>query len=626
MMLLTPMKHSLVIGNYLTTAPCGIAFLQDNKAAFVVDTGAPYYAGEAAPDDSYHKVEFTKDGVKVRFEWGRRGDGVIARISADKAITVPLKLTQSWPDISTSYETTDWGATGQSGGVNWNLRLSSPAVSHTPTELEVQVYPSTPALFAAGFGDRERRMFGAGRDLEKARAAYEANRPRATGDWGDFLGAIADNLNNSRLYSTDNLTLAHSVSRGWAGTPNTAPYFCWDSFFNGNLASLDDPKTARNTVRAILSCQTAEGLVPNFGHWNFAGGRSSDDRSQPPVGSMCIWKMHQRWPSVAFLKEVYPKLVTWHEWWSKARDGNHDGLLEWGSTTAGFQGAKWETGWDDTVQFEGATMVGPNMDADAVDLNALFAMDAEYLARIADAIGHHAEAKDYRERYQRICAHINGLLWNPDLGIYCSKLWNGQFLTRLTPMNFYPLIAGVPDRQQADKVLAVMTDPKRFWGEWILPTVAYDDPVWPQQDYWRGKVWAPVNYLVFQGILRYASPSVINHFADRSLRLFMQNWESKGVCGENYLSKDGTQSSDPHYTWGSLLCLVGLESIVHLTPDGKFWLNGTLEGNAELFNLPFGGRLYNVTVRPRRTELVDKSSGQVVATAEGQIVTESFPE
>ncbi|MFI5386658.1 MAG: trehalase family glycosidase, partial [Fimbriimonadales bacterium] len=461
--------------------------------------------------------------------------------------------------------------------------------------------------------------------LDSARSKYENLRPSATGDWGDFLGAIADNLNNSRLYSSDNRMLAHSVSRGWASTPNTAPYFCWDSFFNGNLACIDDPVTARNTVRAILSCQTADGLVPNFGHWNFDGGRVSTDRSQPPVGSMCVWKMHQRWPDKAFLEEVYPKLLAWHRWWPKARDGNHNGLLEWGSATGQLQGAKWETGWDDTVHFEGAAMVGPNMNADAVDLNSMWAMDAEYLGFIATAIGKKDEARAFAAEHKAICGRINKVLWNPELGIYCSKLWSGQFLTRITPMNFYPLIAGVPSAEQAKSVLAIMTDPKRFWGQWILPTVAYDDPVWPKQDYWRGKVWAPVNYLVYQGLLRYASPEVLNQFADRSRELFMRNWTAKGVCGENYLSSTGEQSSDPHYTWGALLCLISLENVVHLEPDGKVWLNGTLQATAILHNVPINGRRYHVFVSPGKTELVSDRNGRAVITAAGSIVRAKLP-
>ncbi len=448
--------------------------------------------------------------------------------------------------------------------------------------------------------------------LERAEKTYQARRPSASGAWGDFAGAIADNMNNSRIYSTDNKLLAHSVSRRWAHGPNLAVYFCWDSFFNAALACLDDPRTARDTVRAILGCQTKEGFIPNFAHTEGVGKSFSDDRSQPPVGALCVWKMHQRWPDPAFLREVYPKLVQWHAWWFTARDGNKDGLLEWGSNGKGWQGALFETGWDDTPHFGGAKMIGNNMNADAVDLNALYSMDAEYLALIAKAMHRNEDAAKFRREHETMNKRINEKLWNERLGIYCSRLWDqdgkaGAFLTRLTPMNFYPLICGAPDRQRAQRMMRILTDPKKFWGQWILPTLAYDDPMWPQQEYWRGKVWGPVNYLVFQGLKRYATPERRQEFARKSVDLFMRNWIDRGVCGENYLSTNGSQSSDPNYTWGALLCLIGVEEVVDLGNDGKLLTGKGLPDGLQLVNIPLGGKLCRVEVK----------DGQAVVTADG---------
>ena len=45
---------------------------------------------------------------------------------------------------------------------------------------------------------------------------------------------------------------------------------------------------------------------------------------------------------------AYPRLKKWHEWWLRDRgdgqswrDGNHDGLLEWGSDRAPPEPADW---------------------------------------------------------------------------------------------------------------------------------------------------------------------------------------------------------------------------------------------------------------------------------------------
>jgi hypothetical protein len=608
------------VGNYLVTSPNGIAFIVDDQAAVVMDPGGDTFAGTSAPNDSYHRTQFIVSGSIVTFEWGRVGKCAVGRLTGDVPTVVPFKfVSKHWPNFETSVTPAGNGRWADVAGAHWQL-VTDGAAKTDARGVMFSIDRNVPARFAAGFGELPslRSVDGV---LKRAAAAYQAKRPTATGAWGDILGAISDNLNNSRVYSSDDHRVAITVSRGWAPTVNDAPYFCWDSFFNGNLASLDDIVTARETVRAILSWQTPQGLVPNFGHWKFADGRSSDDRSQPPVGSLCVWKMHQRRPNLAFLKEVYPKLLKWHRWWPTARDGKHDGLLEWGSATVGKQGALWETGWDDTPEYAGAEMSGQTLNAYAVDLNSLWAMDAEYLSYLATALGKKDDAKELLVEREKTLKLINEKLWNPELGIYCSRLWDGTFLTRLTPMNFYPMIAGAPDADRAKKMLAVMTDPEKFWGDYVLPTVSRDDPAFPKQDYWQGKVWAPVNYLVFQGLLKYAPPALLNDYAQRSVKLFMSNWEAKGVCGENYLSTTGAQSSDAHYTWGSLLCLLGLESVCVQLADGTIRLNGTLNTTMKFKNVPLQGRLYEVKVAPHMTQLL--FHGKVVMEAVGAITVES---
>ena len=620
----------ILIGNYLVTAPNGIAWIEPGPEASigaVLDFGGEYAAGLAAPDDSYHAQTISVNGASVSIEWGTDpGElpGAVGRLISDRAVVLkPRVLETTWPSyLAPSYEhagragvaTEAFGIGARDMEVQLGLRWSVPQVTDA---IEVPLQPGTPVYFRWPCQPSLEMLNAAdsrhiAERLDRARAAYLARRPTAAGDWGDFVGAIADNLNNSRIYASDQPEIFHSVSRGWAGgKPNNSPLFCWDSFFNGALACLDDPVTARSTVRAILGWQTKEGLVPNFGHLQFDKSRSSDDRSQPPVGSLCVWKMHQRWPDAAFLKEVYPKLLKWHRWWPTARDGDHDGLLEWGSNGVGKQGALWETGWDDTPEYAESEMVGTTLDTDAVDLNALYAMDAENLALIADAVGDRATAKQLRnERFETIKL-MNERLWNPELGIYCSRKWQsrgGKFLTRLTPMNFYPLIAGAASPEQAKRVLSVMTDPKRFWGKWILPTVAYGDPVWPQQGYWHGTVWAPVNFLVFQGLRRYAPPELVAEFARKSVDLFMRNWRARGWCGENFGSDNGVVHGDQHYTWGALMCLLGLESICAIEPDGAVTLNGAQTAELRIDNVPIHGHRYSVETGTGYARLIDHGS------------------
>jgi hypothetical protein len=776
-----PAVPSVRIGNFLRGAPCGIAWVINDSAAFVLDTGGPYVAGTAAPDESYHEYKFMREGANIVFEWGRVGNNAICRLSSDKQIDLDLSLSGGWPGWKSTFATVPDGVTGvtqsSTGQITWTLRTSPTPKSTSPTKVTVAITPDSPVRIAAGLGGLP--DFASVDDiLKKAQEKYDAARPRASGEAGDFIAAITDNMNNSRVYSNDNHLLAHSVSRHFdesaplsqASDANGSPYFCWDSFFTANLASIEDTVGAQNTVRAILSYQTPEGLVPNFAHYPGIGNVSTY-RSQPPVGTLCVWKMHQRHPDdLEFLKEVYPKFVRWHDWWPKYRDGKHDGLLEWGDNNADhfhLQGALFETGWDDTLTYTGASMIGITMNAYSIDLCSMWSMDAHYLALIADVLGQKDNAARFRDEQKAMNQRINTQLWNSGMNCYCSRFWNGvgpgqpidpsafgssfdgryfsdenlqnpvvshqdtkldfnwggqspiegvsgthwsarwkgtftppetgmyqfkasaddgfrvfvdgkliindwsghaieevtgyislsqgqsvpviveyfqdaggselhfsvtrppppddpgKFLTRLSPMNFYVLSAGAPDAERAQSVLTVLTDPKKFWGRYLLPTLAYDDPDYHQQEYWRGDVWGPTNYITWQGIKKYASPAQMTEFADQSVELFMKEWLAKGVCGENYLSTDGTQNHDPHYAWGALLDLIGLENIVDVDDSGQIVLNGAQTKTITLTNIPLLGRIYDVKTSPGTAELIQ--NGKVILTAKGDVVQIAIP-
>jgi hypothetical protein len=665
---------SLTVGPYYTDCPNGIAFIEGGKQVGLLRVGwivdgkyeSDYGAmvgerrelhyGLSAPDGSYQELSWKVGEATITLRWGYDAAGIIAgEIRTDRPLRLVLELGGEQPACTTSALSSSSPSANQgvleyhpNSGLQLSLVagvrqepsaaavVSCGAASHealasliTGPHAERPAAPDKTAALAydlaAGqtlgftclYGDKAAPVKRRGFDLDKARAKTIENALTAGGAWDDFLGPISYCMHFSRVFSQDNKMIAHTVSRGWC-RPDGQVLFGWDSFFNGLLSCLDDPEGAKETVRAVLAAATPEGFVANFSGRTW--GRS-DDRSQPPVGAMCVWKMHQRHPDKAFLAEVYPKLVKWHEWWFSPhkgtgkpnRDGNSDGLLEWGSETGVTQDARFESGLDDSPMFDDATMSGPNMRMDSVDLSSLWAMDAEYLGYIADALGKRAEAKAFRKERDDMAKRIDSLMWNDELGIYCNRYWEPVpktdptappqwFSTRLTPCNFYPMIAGIPSKEKAERMLKLLRDPNKFWGEFVCPTITRDDPAFKDQNYWRGKVWAPTNYLMWLGLKRYASPELLNEFAEKSVALFMRNWRKDGTCHENFMA-NGDGSSDPHYTWGALLCLIGLEALCDVEPDGKVRLSGAGKGEVDLRRIPIGGKLYEVVAGPSGTVL-----------------------
>jgi neutral trehalase len=147
-------------------------------------------------------------------------------------------------------------------------------------------------------------------------------------------------------------------------------------------------------------------------------------------------------------------------------------------------------------------------------------------------------ANELRQRAAQYRATL-ATLWNSDAGIFLNKdLHTGEFSYRLSPTNFYPLLAKAATQQQADRMIKEhLLNAKEFWGKWVIPSIALNDPAFKDQNYWRGRIWGPMNYLVYLGLRKYDDPEVRSQFAQKSYELFLQEWKEKGHVHENYNGK-----------------------------------------------------------------------------------------
>merc|ERR1712014_311614 len=78
-----------------------------------------------------------------------------------------------------------------------------------------------------------------------------------------------------------------------------------------------------------------------------------------------------------------------------------------------------------------------------------------------------------------------------------------------------------------------------------LPSIAHNDSAYKDQTYWRGRVWGPMNYLVYAGLShpRYANVKEVTSarkaLASSSLKLLLNEWLDKHHVHENYNAKTG---------------------------------------------------------------------------------------
>jgi putative isomerase len=94
----------------------------------------------------------------------------------------------------------------------------------------------------------------------------------------------------------------------------------------------------------------------------------------------------------------------------------------------------------------------------------------------------------------------------------------------------------------------------------MIPSVAKNTKAYQDMDYWRGRIWGPMNFLVYLGLKNYDLPDAQRLMAEKSNRLMMDNVALNGYIYENYNAITGNitnpaearQMGDNYYHWGAL--------------------------------------------------------------------------
>ncbi|MCX6561718.1 MAG: trehalase family glycosidase [Candidatus Aminicenantes bacterium] len=684
---------------------CGLTLIPTKDAGFgfrfkiekdgaLIDGDNLFYmvseVGPKAPDGVYARVRFDlslpvlpADSRKdtpilikpsppketLTLEWSRQDeDTVIGRLTAPAGLRVHLLTYFPW-DFKGVFRTLadgliqgDARAAKPARFLLWTDRPGEPGKTAEGEEAE-QVFPTDRERvlrFAAGVGEdlesirtrleRFRRRKTIDGLLEEEEARYAKKRVLIKGDL--FAGApesITNNLYWMVLYQPGAHRLYTPAGRRWIfprpdGGPDHWTIFAWDSFFNALELAVESPKLAVDAIRAVLETQYPNGNIPNW-RGRFGG---TPDRSEPPVGAYCTLKLFQRLGDMDLLKTAYPVLRRWHAFWKARRpngqprrDGNGDGLLEWGSDSglladksqvppweqgaSGEQRAKWESGQDDLPNWDDVPFDAEagTLTMNCLDLNCLYALDASCLAQMAAILGRRDESDAYQAEYEKIRELINDQLWNPRENFYFDRHWDGRFSTRKAASNFYPLLARIPDERRARLMLRRLLNPKEFWGDYVLPSISRDDPAFKDQQYWRGSIWPPTNYLVYQGLKAYGFDIEGSEFAARSAGLFLRTWRNFQLCPENFDARTGEAAGQRYQSWGPLFALMALEEYLDFTPWEGFRF-GLLkpESKGTLSHLAVQGRSYDVEVGPKRIRLLEDD--REIFAADGGAVVRHF--
>jgi glycogen debranching enzyme len=392
------------------------------------------------------------------------------------------------------------------------------------------------------------------------------------GNQAEIFLAVQAGIAWNTIFEPKYKRVVSTVGRLWNAEYGGYCLFGWDNFFLAFMCGLDKRELAFANLIEHITSLTKEGFIPNDDRGN---GSKSFDRSQPPVGSIMAWEIYKMHSEKWVLEMVFDGLLSWNRWWMKAR--MNKGLLSYGShlTQNPFKEpnvhsiitAKYESGMDDSPMYSDVPFNKEKnvMELQDVGLNSLYIADCKTLAKIAEEIGRNAEASELRIRAEEFSEKMQKL-WNNEAGCFLNFRTDlNEFSPEISPTMFYPLLAGIANEQQTERIMKLFHDPQKLGGDWILPSITRDHPDFPKQRYWKGAIWPPLNFLSWLSFKEAGLSKEADELAEKSQNLFMKEWYRKGFVCENYSALSGTGddnklSSDSFHSWGSLMGIMKLHS------------------------------------------------------------------
>jgi len=392
-------------------------------------------------------------------------------------------------------------------------------------------------------------------------------------------------------------------------TPRLYPYqWNWDSAFAALGFSVFDRARAWRELETLFEGQWADGMVPHIifrrndpdyfpgpAIWQSGTMPPSSGHSQPPVVASIARHLMDTGSTADrdHAEALFDRIFTWHNWFHTMRDIDGSGMIgivhPWESGRDNCP--DWDLGLDamevpaDLDRYERRdihcvdaderptsqqydrylTIVkfgrdcgwdhrriakeGPFFMADPCIQFVLMRADRDLL-EMARGFGRIDEARRI-ESWIAKCREGCQRLWNKDAGAFCARdLKTGRFSDRMTNVSMLAFYAGAGTAAQRAALIDQAGD--------ILKACRYGFPSWDPRSpafesrrYWRGPVWAVVNYMMARGLEEYGEAALAARIKSDTLELI----ERAGFF-EYFDPISGEGLGGGNFTWTAAIYLV----------------------------------------------------------------------
>ncbi len=160
------------------------------------------------------------------------------------------------------------------------------------------------------------------------------------------------------------------------------------------------------------------------------------------------------------------------------------------------------------------------------------------LSILADKLGKEADKAEYKADIKKLTDALNKYSWDEESGYYSYVLHNenlepvGKFLTEDGENlnkgldGIYPIIAGVCDENQTEKIIAHITNEDEMHTPFGISAVDKSASYYMVNGYWNGNIWFPHQWFIFKSMLDLGRADIAKDIAHLALNIWKREVES----------------------------------------------------------------------------------------------------
>lgn len=323
-------------------------------------------------------------------------------------------------------------------------------------------------------------------------------------------------------------------------------FWAWDSWKHAVALSHFAPDLAKNQVKAMFDYQADDGMISDNVFTNKARNNYRD--TKPPLATWAVMEIYKETKDVDFLEYMFPKLVKYNRWWYKNRDHDQNGICEYGACNGLVKNARFESGMDNAVRFDGVQLVQNSatawsMNQESVDLNAFLFFENKLLKIMSGIV-----KMPYDDTFD--AKKIDDYFFDKEKGFYYDRKTDGKFVNVEGTEAFIPLWTKMAAPEKATAAIEMYKKPNKFSTFIPFPTVCADHPEFKYDTYWRGPAWIDQVYFGISGIRNYGNNELADMYTNQVFTRLKGLTASEPIS-ENYDPRTGERFRAPNFSWSA---------------------------------------------------------------------------